>query len=489
MPIERIVRYFPVEYTENKKEAWGNTTQNPVSKERRRSMPSYLIKPFLDQAYPLVRFGKGIYLYDADGKEYIDGSSGAVTASIGHGVPEIAEAMKKQADKVSFVYRSQFTSEPAERLAQKLKDWAPGDVNWSFFVNSGSEATETALKVALQYWQEKGKPSKIKIISRWMSYHGITLGALSMSGHTGRRERFSSLLEDFPSVDPPYCYRCPFEKTYPDCQLMCASQLEKVILREGADHIAAFIAEPVIGASGAAIVPPAGYYEKIREICDKYDILFIADEVMCGIGRTGKAFAIDHWGVVPDMITAGKGLTGGYTPLAVTLISDKVMQPVLEGSKLIMSGHTYSANPQAAATGVAVLSYMEKHNLTERSRLMGDVLLNELAVLEQKHPIIGNVRGIGLLAGVEFVSNIFNKLPFASEISVSKLIIQSCMKKGLLVYPASAGIEGAGGDAVLIAPPLTITEEEIKKLIHKFEAALKDVQTDLQLQGHLHTVI
>lgn len=450
-------------------------------------MGSYLIKPFLDQDYPIADYGKGIYLYDKNGKEYIDGSSGAVTASIGHGVLEIAEVMKKQAEKVSFVYRSQFTSEPAEKLADALKEWAPGDVNWSFFVNSGSEATETALKVAIQYWQEKGKPTKIKVLSRWMSYHGITLGALSMSGHRGRRERFTPLLEDFPSVNPPYCYRCPFHQTYPDCQLMCAQELETAINRVGANQIAAFIAEPVIGAAGGAVVPPAGYYEKIREICDRHEILFIADEVMCGVGRTGKAFAIDHWNVVPDMIALGKGLTGGYAPLAATMISDKVMEPILAGSKLIMSGHTYSGNPQSTAVGLAVLDYIDKHQLVKRSEQMGDILLRKLQAVQKKYPIIGDVRGLGLMVGVEFVSNIFNKLPFASEVNVSKMIINKSMEKGLIIYPASAGIEGNTGDAIIIAPPLIIQKDQLEKIVHIFEEVVNELQVELQVQGYFQS--
>lgn len=450
---------------------------------------SFLIKPFLDEEYPLAAYGKGIYLYDSEGKEYIDGSSGAVTASIGHGVLEIADVMKKQAEKVSFVYRSQFTSTPAEKLALKLKEWTPGDLNWSFFVNSGSEATETALKVAIQYWQEMGKPRKTKVISRWMSYHGITLGALSMSGHEGRRARFVELLEDFPTIEPPYCFRCPFHSSYPDCQLMCASELDRAIRRIGADHIAAFIAEPVIGASGAAIVPPSGYYEEIRRICDAHDILFIADEVMTGIGRCGKKFAIDHWNVVPDIIATGKGLSGGYTPLAATIISDKVMEPIFRGSKLIMSGHTYSANPQSAAVGLAVLEYMEKHNLVENGQKTGTYLLEQLRELQKKYPIIGDVRGIGLLTGVEFVSNIFNKLPFASEVNVTKTVIQKAMERGLLVYPAGAGEAGMAGDAVIIAPPLTIKVEEVNRLLSIFEEVVKEIQDELQIQGFFDSVI
>ncbi|MBU9711304.1 aspartate aminotransferase family protein [Evansella tamaricis] len=450
---------------------------------------SYLIKPFLDEEYPQAEYGKGIYLYDVDGKEYIDGSSGAVTASIGHGVMEIAEAMKAQGEKVSFVYRSQFTSEPAEKLAMKLKEWAPGDINWSFFVNSGSEATETALKVAIQYWQEKGRPSKTKVLSRWMSYHGITLGALSMSGHIGRRERFVPLLEDFPSVEPPYCYRCPFHQTYPECQLLCAKELDRAIRRVGSDQVAAFIAEPIIGASGAAVVPPDGYYQEIRAICDHHDILFIADEVMTGIGRCGKKFAIDYWDVIPDIIALGKGLSAGYAPLAATMISDKIMEPIFYGSKVIMSGHTYSANPQSTAAGLAVLNYMEQNKLVEGAIKKGEYLLDALRILQQNYPIIGDVRGKGLLTGVEFVSNIFNKLPFSSEVNVTKKVVTKAMEKGLLVYPAVAGMEGMAGDAVIIAPPLSIKGEEIDRLISVFEQVVKEIQDELQVLGYFHSVV
>ena len=301
----------------------------------------------------LSTYGKGVYLYDLEGKKYLDACSGAVTANIGHGVAEIIEAIRKQADKVSFVYRSQFTSEPAEKLAQKIANLAEGDLNWSFFVNSGSEATETAMKIAIQHWQEKGIGSKYKILSRWVSYHGITLGALSMSGHKNRRERFVPLLEDFPTVHPPYCYRCPFNKTIKNCGYLCAHELETTIKRIGAEHIAAFIAEPVIGAAGAAITPPPEYFNIIKEICDRNNILLIADEVMTGFGRTGTMFAFEQWGIVPDIVALGKGMGAGYTPIAATLVSDHVMEPILQGSKVVMSGHTLSANPQSCATSLS----------------------------------------------------------------------------------------------------------------------------------------
>ncbi|WP_209122271.1 aspartate aminotransferase family protein [Alkalihalobacillus sp. BA299] len=442
----------------------------------------HLIKPILEGVYPTVEYGNGIYLYDKNNKEYIDGSSGAVTASIGHGVQEIINAMIDQAKRVSFVYRSQFTSEPAEALAKKISQITPGDLNWSFFVNSGSEATETAMKIAIQYWQEQGNFKKNKILSRWMSYHGITLGALSMSGHVGRRERFTPLLEDFPNVCAPYCFRCPFSQTYPSCNLLCAKELERAIKRIGHDQIAAFIAEPIIGAAGGAIVPPEGYYAEIKAICEQYNILFIADEVMTGIGRTGRMLAIEHWNVLPDIVALGKGMSAGYTPMAATVVSDRVMEPIVNGSKVIMSGHTYSANPQSAAVSLAVLHYIEKHQLVQRAEEMGNYLKQRLFQLGKHFEFIGDVRGKGLLLGIEFVANKGEKCSLPQDIS--NLVIQKSMERGLIVYPANAGEEGVRGNAILISPPLVICKEEIDVLVNRFSDALKDVEQDLLQWGY-----
>ena len=444
---------------------------------------SYLIKPVLDIEYPTIDYGKGVYLYDKNNKDYIDGSSGAVTASIGHGVTEVINAMTEQANKVSFVYRSQFTSEAAEGLAKKLSEITPGDLNWSFFVNSGSEATETAMKIAIQHWQEQGIYSKTKILSRWMSYHGITLGALSMSGHVARRERFVPLLDDLPSASAPYCYRCPFGQTHPRCQLLCAKELERAIKRIGKDSIAAFIAEPIIGAAAGAVVPPGGYYEEIKAICERNNILFIADEVMTGMGRTGKMLAIEHWGVQPDIVALGKGMSGGYTPIATTLVSDKVMEPILLGSKMIMSGHTFSANPQSAAASLAVLNYIEKHHLVDRAEKIGSYLRKELIEVANRTSIIGDVRGKGLMLGIEFVENKNTKQSFSPIVKIANRVIKKAMGNGLLVYPANAGEEGITGDAILIAPPLVITKEEIDELIFRFKKSIEEVEKDLLHEG------
>ncbi|MBI0576011.1 aspartate aminotransferase family protein [Neobacillus cucumis] len=431
---------------------------------------TYLIKPMMDEIYPVIDYGKGVYLYDLEGKKYLDAASGAVTANIGHGVPEIIEAMNKQADKVSFVYRSQFTSHPAEELAKKIAELTPGELNWSFFVNSGSEATETAMKMAIQYWQEKGIYTKNKILSRWVSYHGITMGALSMSGHAARRARFVPLLEDFPVINPPYCYRCPYNLEPATCTYQCAHELETAINRIGAEKIAAFIAEPVIGASGGAITPPKDYFKVIKKICDQYDILFIADEVMTGFGRTGTILAIEQWGTIPDIVTFGKGMGAGYTPIAAAVASEKVMEPILAGTKSVMSGHTLSANPQSCAVSLAVLEYLEKNEIVKEVEQKSVYLRFLLEKLKSQYSFIGEVRGKGLLLGIEFVEDKTTKRPFPRKAAVTQTMVTLGKENGLLVYPAGAGMDGVNGDSIIISPPLTISKREMEELFSLLKA-------------------
>ncbi|MHC0035700.1 aspartate aminotransferase family protein [Pseudoneobacillus sp. C159] len=435
---------------------------------------SNLIKPLLDENYPTIDYGKGVYLYDLEGKKYLDGSSGAVTANIGHGVQEIINAMLEQAQRVSFVYRSQFTSESAEKLAEKIAEMTMGDLNWSFFVNSGSEATETAMKIAIQYWQEKGVKTKNKVLSRWVSYHGITLGALSLSGHSARRARFVPLLQDFPIINPPYCYRCPYNLEAPGCGYLCAHELENAINRIGATQIAAFIAEPVIGAAGGAITPPDGYFQEIKDICERHEILFIADEVMTGFGRTGKTLAMEHWGVIPDIVALGKGMGAGYAPIAAALVSERVMEPIMKGSKVVMSGHTLSANPQTCAVSLAVLEYLEKNEVIKEVDSKSHYLRNLLAKLELEFEFIGDIRGKGLLIGIEIVQNRKTKEPFPRQMLVTQKLVQLAGKNGLLIYPAGAGIDGVNGDAIIIAPPLTITKREMQELTRLLKVTMQN---------------
>jgi adenosylmethionine-8-amino-7-oxononanoate aminotransferase len=431
----------------------------------------------------MIDYGKGVYLYDLEGKKYLDGASGAVTANIGHGVSEILEAMKEQAKKISFVYRSQFTSEAAEKLAEKISALTPGDLNWCFFVNSGSEAVETAMKMAIQYWQEKGIQSKTKVLSRWVSYHGITLGALSLSGHTGRRARFVPLLEDFPVINPPYCYRCPYNLQAPSCGFLCAQELEHAIKRIGAEHIAAFIAEPVIGAAGGAIAAPKDYFKVIKKICDENDILFIADEVMTGFGRTGSMLAMEQYEVMPDIVALGKGMGAGYAPIAAALASEKVIEPILAGTKIVMSGHTLSANPQSCAVSLAVLEYLEKNKIISEVESKGAQLMKLLLPLKNQYSFIGDIRGKGLLLGIEFVEEAVNKVPFPRSAQITQTIIALAKEKGLLIYPAGAGIDGVQGDSIIVSPPLTITKSEIEELVSLLVETFEDFSKQMKSGG------
>ncbi|MCZ0067840.1 aspartate aminotransferase family protein [Bacillus sonorensis] len=437
---------------------------------------SFLIKPDLHGRYPVVHHAKGSCIFDQFGKRYLDGCSGAVTCNLGHGVPEVIAPLKEQLDAVSFVYRSQFTSEPAEQLAELLADVLPQELNWSFFVNSGSEAVETAMKIAVQYWQEKGQQAKTIFLSRWNSYHGITNGALSLSGFYERRYRFTHLLHKYPAASAPNCYRCPFELDPFACKEACANEVELAIKRIGKQFIAGFVAEPVIGAAGAAITAPDHYYKKIKEVCEANDILFIADEVMSGMGRTGKMLAIEHWGVTPDIAVLGKGMSAGYSPIAAAVLSDDIMETIKKGSGVIMSGHTYSANPFSAAAALAVLRYIVKHDLPKKAAVKGERLKKELEEIMKQSKIIGDIRGKGLLLGVEFVSDKKSKTPFPASMELSARIISEAKRRGLLIYPAQAGIDGGEGDAVIIAPPLTVSEAEMKELVQIFRDSVHMVE-------------
>ncbi|MFN2745700.1 MULTISPECIES: aspartate aminotransferase family protein [Bacillus] len=441
---------------------------------------SFLIKPDLHQSYPVVQYAKGSYIYDQTGKRFLDGCSGAVTCSLGHGVSEVIAPLKEQLDAVSFVYRSQFTSRPAEQLAELLAEVLPEDLNWSFFVNSGSEAVETAMKIAVQYWQEKGQNDKTMFLSRWNSYHGITNGALSLSGFYERRYRFTQMLHNYPAASAPNCYRCPYQLSAPECETACVKEVELAIKRIGKSFIAGFVAEPVIGAAGGAIAAPRGYYKRIKDLCEENGILFIADEVMCGMGRTGKMLAIEHWGVTPDIAVLGKGMSAGYSPIAAAVITDGIMKTIKNGSGVIMSGHTYSANPFSAAAALSVLRYIIKHDLPRQAATKGKRLKNRLRDVMKQSNIIGDIRGKGLLLGVEFVSDKKSKKPFPSSLSVSARIISEAKRRGLLIYPAEAGIAGGGGDAVIIAPPLTITDHEMDELVFCLQEAVHAVEKQVE---------
>jgi adenosylmethionine-8-amino-7-oxononanoate aminotransferase len=431
--------------------------------------------------YPTAVRGEGIYIYDSEGKQYLDGSGGAVVVSIGHGVKEIQEAMFKQASLISFTHGSQFTTEAAIELADKIVNISPPGLDRVYFLSGGSEAVETAVKMARQYQVDRGVPSKYKVISRWTSYHGNTLGALALSGHTGRRKYHQPLLRHTPHIVPAYCYRCPFGLKTETCNLECADDLEKTILYEGPDSVSAFIAEPVVGATAGALVPGDGYFQKIREICDKYDVLLMVDEVMTGIGRTGKYFAVDHWNVMPDMIICAKGLASGYTPIYTVVTKEKIRKGIMEGNGNFVHGHTYSQNPLSCATASAVLDYIDKHDLINRSATMGVYLLDKLKDL-YKHSIVGDVRGLGLFAGVEFVKDRKTKETFDPGLKLNALIGNRAFDKGLICYPGGGGADGVNGDHILLAPHFIITEEQIDKLVAILDESIDEIVKEQNLR-------
>lgn len=431
------------------------------------------------KAYPVIVRGKGVHLYDRAGREYLDAVGGIAVVNVGHGVPEIIDAMRGQAEHVAFVHGGSFANEAAMALSDELATWAPHGMAHVLLLSGGSEATETAMKLAHQYHLERGNEGKYRIVSRWTSYHGNTIGALSMSGRTAWRREFTPYLQNFPKIHPPYCYRCPYGKTYPGCGIACAEDLERVITLEGAEGIAAFIAEPVIGTSAAGVTPPPEYYPRIREICDTHDILFIADEVITGIGRTGKNFAIEHWGVVPDMITTAKALSSGYAPLAAVLLHDKVYDAIAKGSGHMTQGFTYSGHPLCSAVGLAVLKYLKAHNLVENAARIGRGLLQRLETLK-RFPIVGDVRGTGLLLGVEFVADQATKRPFPPQAGVTRRIVEACLAEGVMVVPGMGGmIDGVAGDHIQISPPYIFDEANVEQLATALEAAIRKVMREV----------
>ncbi|MCX7823060.1 MAG: aspartate aminotransferase family protein [Syntrophobacterales bacterium] len=421
---------------------------------------------------------EGVYIWDKEGKRYLDGSGGACVVSIGHSVPEIIDVMTAQARRVSFVHGSQFLNEGAMECAERLVRLAPDpSLNRVYFVSGGSEAVETAIKIVRQYWCSVGKPERYKIIGRWLSFHGNTLGALSIGGHVARRRFYLPLFSHMPHISPCYCYHCPLSLNLDTCNLSCADELERTILYEGPESVAAFIAEPVVGATAGAVVPKEGYWRKIREICDRYDVILIADEVMTGIGRTGRSFALDHWNVIPDIIVVAKGLSSGYTPLGAVIVKDRIWSAIGNGLGIFVHGHTYGQNPLSTAIGAAVLRYIEDHGLVKRAHLLGNYLLTCLENLREFR-IVGDTRGIGLFAGIEFVKDKETKESFDPQRKIATRIAQEAFRRGLITYPGSGGVNGSKGDHILLAPPFIIERDQIDEIVDILTEAIRVVESE-----------
>lgn len=431
--------------------------------------------------YPKIDHGKGVYLYDTDGKEYIDGCSGSAVANIGHGNSEVAAFTKDHMERIAFTHLSRWTMESIEKAASKVAKWAPGDLNHVYFVSGGSEATESAIKLARQYYIERdGTSSKWKIISKWTSYHGNTLGALSMTGHTARRRIYDPLLKDFPKIPQFYHYRNPWELEDKYAMSVKAAQtLEKEILKVGPENIAGFISEPVVGSAAPGVHPDKIYFDLVRDICTKYDILLIIDEVMSGFGRTGKPFACDHFELIPDILVSAKGMSSGYTPLGCLVANDEIFTTVMiEGTGKFVHGHTYAGNPLSAGIGYKVMEIIEREKYIENARIQGSYLLDKLKTLYTL-PMVGDIRGVGLMIGIEFVKDKKTKAAYPLKKNVKSKVMEACFKEGLIVYPGGGSVDGRLGDHILIAPPISITREEINLLFKKLKTALVKVSKEI----------
>jgi adenosylmethionine-8-amino-7-oxononanoate aminotransferase len=455
---------------------WAHAAPDNRAAVPSRDNPALFTRSF-QKSFPVAVRGEGVYLWDAEGKRYLDFSGSAAVNFIGHGVREIGEAMAEQAGKLEFVHSSQFVTPVAEEFAAELLEFAGESFRGGavYFTSGGSEAVETALKLARQYQVEIGEGKRFRILSRKQSYHGATLGALAVSGNVMRREMYLPMVREFEHAAMPYCYRCPY--VCQDCGAKFAADVERLLVAAGGEA-AAVILEPVSGATLGAAVPPKGYLEKVAEACARQGALLIADEVMTGCGRTGRNFAVEHWGVQPDILVAGKGIASGYAPLGAVIANKRVVDGIAKGSGSFVHGFTYNAHPVAVAAGRGVLRRMKAQKLvaaasTATENSAGAVLETELDTLQECRAV-GDVRGIGMLRGVEFVADRASKQPFPAERKFSSRVAQAAAARDVLVYPMQGCVDGHAGDHLLIAPPAVITAEEIRWAVARVREAIEE---------------
>jgi adenosylmethionine-8-amino-7-oxononanoate aminotransferase len=422
---------------------------------------------------PVAVRGAGIYLYDADGREYLDASGGAAVSCLGHGHPDVLQAIHRQLDQLAYAHTSFFTTEIAERLADELIETAPAGISHVYFVSGGSEAVEAALKMARQYFVERGEPRRRYFIGRRQSYHGNTLGALSVGGHAARRATFAPLLIQTHHIDPCFAYR--YQRAGESDEAYgrrAADGLEEKIIELGAENVIAFVAETVVGATAGAVPPAPGYFKRIREICDRHGILLILDEVMCGMGRTGTLHACEQDGVAPDLMAIAKGLGGGYEPIGATLLSRRIFDSFANGSGYFHHGHTYIGHPLACAAGLAVQQVIKRDRLLDNVKKMGGRLMRRLSDRFGNHPHVGDIRGRGLFQAIELVADRSDKVPFEPGVKLHARIKREAMARGLMVYPAGGTADGRVGDHVLIAPPFIVDAEAIDLIVERLGDAV-----------------
>lgn len=422
---------------------------------------------------PMAAGGEGVYLIDAAGRRYLDASGGPAVSCLGHGHPRVVEAIRRQAGTLAYAHTSFFTNQPMEDLADLLADAAPGDLDRVYFVSGGSEAIEAGLKLARQYFLEIGQPQRRHFIARRQSYHGNTLGALAVGGNAWRRTRFAPMLIDVAHVSPCYAYRDRREdETEEAYGERLARELEDAILGLGADTVVAFVAEPVVGATLGAVPAVPGYFRRVREVCDRYGVLLLADEVMCGMGRTGTLFACEQEGIVPDLVTIAKGLGGGYQPIGALMMSERIFAAVREGTGCFQHGHTYVGHPIACAAALAVQQVVRDERLLDEVVARGTQLRAALERRFDDHPHVGDIRGRGLFLGLEIVADRRSKRPFDPQCRIHAAIKREAMARGLCCYPMGGTIDGRSGDHVLLAPPFILGEEHVAEIVDKLAPAI-----------------
>ncbi|TPI77997.1 aspartate aminotransferase family protein [Mesorhizobium sp. B2-8-9] len=434
---------------------------------------THLLHRTIKGSLPFAVGGKGIRIFDSDGRAYIDASGGAAVSCIGHGHPDVMAALRDQLDRIAYAHTSFFTTEITERLADRLVEDAPAGISHVYLVSGGSEAVEAALKMARQYFVEKGEPQRRHVIARRQSYHGNTLGALAAGGNEWRRRQFHPLLIETHHIDPCFAYRYQLPgESDAEYAARAAQALEDKILELGAGEVIAFVAETVVGATAGAVPPVADYLKRVRAICDRYGVLLILDEVMCGMGRTGTLHACEQEGVVPDLLTIAKGLGGGYQPIGAVLLGRHIFDAFANGSGFFQHGHTYMGHPMAAAAGLAVQEVIRRDHLLDNVRATGLHLERRLRERFGNHHHVGDIRGRGLFQAIELVADRGSKEPFDPALKLNARIKREAMNNGLMVYPMGGTIDGARGDHVLLAPPFISTSQDIDAIVERLGDAV-----------------
>jgi hypothetical protein len=477
----------------------------------------HLIGPDLRTQAPVFVRGEGVELIDGDGRRYLDAASGVGVTCIGYSASEVVDAMREQAGTLPYLHAMRFEAPPAQQLADLVASVLPGDLDQVFFASGGSEANESVIKFVRQYWVERGQPERWKVIGRRPSFHGNTLATLSVGWHAGRRQRHAPLLLPMPHIGTPNSYRgCEHCRTADEhrrtadehrrpaeehrrtegahrrtangdgaaaeagrCTLACAAELEDAIQQAGPETVAAFIAEPVVAAAGGVLVPPPGYFQAIREICDRYDVLFVADEVFTGFGRLGTWFGMERFGVLPDIMVFAKGITAGYAPLGGFAVRTALVEPFRQGSGRFEHNFTYAAHPVAAAVGIAVIGILQRDRLVERvaaaEPMFASLLRDQLGEL----PVVGDVRSIGLLGGVELVADTGTKQPFPAPAGIAARATRLALDKGVIVYPCSGGVDGEAGDYLILAPPFVSSDDDLEQMVERTGHALRRLGHEL----------